>query len=156
MSHKTSATVILNSITPHGPETQLTSIYAVFPKMILGERNRHRGFSLSDRSSRAVPSAKLIEEVRTDPAMPARFRKHQAGMSGGEEMTSRPIHASPTEHQATPDHIIDMATTIQDHVMGRKMSWVNPHEHGNLYGWRQARKTIFGEAVADLPEGYSL
>jgi hypothetical protein len=46
--------------------------------MILGERNRHRAFSLSDRSSRAVPPEKLIAEVRNDPAMPAKFAHYYA------------------------------------------------------------------------------
>jgi hypothetical protein len=33
----------------------------------------------------------------------------------------------------------------------------NPHLSGNLApGWRQARKMLPAEAVADLPEGYVL
>lgn len=50
---------------------------------------------------------------------------------------SKPVHASPTEHQATPD---------------KKWSrdrWSKPREHGNLYGWRQHRKMIPGEAVEE-------
>jgi thymidylate synthase ThyX len=85
VSHRTSAEVVLDSITPYGDETRLTSMYVVFPKMVLGERNRHRGFSLSDRSSRAVPPEKLIQEVRDDPAMPALFRGRTTGMGGGVE-----------------------------------------------------------------------
>jgi thymidylate synthase ThyX len=87
MSHRTSAAVVLDSTTPYGDATRLTSMYVVFPKMILGERNRHRAFSLSDRSSRAVPPEKLIDEVVLDPAMPAKFRRRVKGMGGGEEMT---------------------------------------------------------------------
>src|SRR5215469_16541282 len=86
MSHKTSAQIVCDSITPHGPTTRLTSMYVVFPKMVLAERNRHRGFSLSDRSSRAVPPEKLIAEVKADPAMPAKFRIRVKGMSGGGEL----------------------------------------------------------------------
>jgi thymidylate synthase ThyX len=328
VSHKTSAEVILDSVTPNGDETRLTSIYVVFPKMILGERNRHRGFSLSDRSSRAVPPEKLIAEVMEDPAMPAKFRRRAKGMGGGEEQSgadlvdarevwmrgsrcaadyasflndlglakeivnrpldphirmhslqtatrdvwlnffglrldagadptiqvlaqrcfeayssstprllqpgewhlpfvdddwtrdyydpskseiddyltsydagsfaknvkdsrievakclsaarcahlsyndletgrrmtveralaiydrlvgSRPIHASPCEHQATPDEV--NRKPVQAHW---PESWVNPHLHGNFCGWIQHRKTLPGEAVAPLPEGYAL
>jgi len=318
MSHLTSAQIITDSITPYGPTTRLTSIYVVFPKMILGERNRHRGFSLSDRSSRAVPPEKLIQEVRNDPAMPAKFRRRTKGMGGGEELTgeelskakdtwvisadeacisaedllkhdlakeiinrpldpyirmhslmtatrdvwlnffglrldsgadptiqvlaqkcfeaykqstpqtlhpgqwhlpfinendwailnegkpipecgpgfvinhpalrlsaarcahlsyndletgqrmtidraltiydklvgSQPIHASPLEHQATPDKWYGYKN-IYDHVNGRGF-WENPHQHGNLHGWRQFRKMIPNEAVAPLPDGYEL
>jgi len=41
------------------------------------------------------------------------------------------LHASPFEHQATPD-------TYDG-------EWQNPHLHGNLRGWIQHRKTIPGE-----------
>lgn len=69
--------------------SRLDSIYGVFPKMVLGERNRHRSFSLSDRSSRAVPPEKLIAEIRSGEglAMPAKFRRRTTGMGGGEELT---------------------------------------------------------------------
>lgn len=330
--NKTSAQMILSSVTPYGAElrdlrkepTRLDSIYGVFPKFVMVERNRHRGFSLSDRSSRAVPPEKLIAEIRSGVglAMPAKFRKRTGGMGGGEELVgdeliaaqlrwivraldgadaaeeeikydmekevinrhldpyiyahtlqtgtrdiwlnffglrlanasptielfaqkcfevykattpkvlqpgewhtpfidedpvtlaamahdlpagfkftgwygeaemairlsaarcahlsfndletgqrmtvkkaleicdrlegSRPLHASPFEHQATPDEAKltygpgewDKPTLI-DH-------WKNPKQHGNLYGWRQARKMLSGEAVAELPEGYEL
>ena len=86
MSHRTSAQVIADSAHPSGDRYRLTSMYVVFPKMVLGERNRHRAFSLSDRSSRAVPPEKLIEEVTNDPAMPAKFRLRTKGMGGGEEL----------------------------------------------------------------------
>jgi thymidylate synthase ThyX len=343
VSYRTSAEVVLDSVTSYAEHqhfvgandaapTRLTSMYVVFPKMILGERNRHRGFSLSDRSSRAVPPEKLIAEVREDPAMPVKFRRRAKGMGGGEEMVgdelaeaqerwkaqayraahaaswaaaageaketvnrrldpyirmhslmtatryvwlnffglrldegadptiqvlaqrcfeaykdsvpkllepgewhlpfvdyadrqhvteralneslpipgdvtsvhraegvlevalkvmkrlsaarcahlsyndletgrrmtvdralaiydrlvnSRPLHASPCEHQATPDvwsdtYILDSGGDID---LGH---WEYPEQHGNLYGWRQARKMLPGEAVAPLPEGYEL
>lgn len=46
-----------------------------------------------------------------------------------------PVHASPTEHQATPD---------RKWTRGR---WGKPEMHGNFRGWIQHRKTIPGEAV---------
>ena len=49
-------------------------------------------------------------------------------------VSSVPLHASPCEHQATPD--LRMAG------YGR---WENPSLHGNLLGWRQYRKTLPGE-----------
>ena len=353
MSHRTAATVVLDSITSYGDATRLTSMYVVFPKMVLGERNRHRAFSLSDRSSRAVPPEKLIEEVRIDPAVPAKFRGRVKGMGGGEDftdeiysipwrtvysgpladyerwgdepntvyttplnaaqrlwarnarsaaadaeamakiglakeianrpldpfirmhslmtattagwmnffglrldaaadptiqvlaqrcwdayrsstpkllqlgewhlpfvdaddddalaeehhrqfanpshprndsmtdlrkylsaarcahlsyddletgkrmtidralriydklVTSRPIHASPTEHQATPDEAVDSSYDMYP-AKPDAIYWRNRNQHGNFFGWRQARKMISGEEVADLPEGYTL
>jgi thymidylate synthase ThyX len=49
-------------------------------------------------------------------------------------LVDQPIHASPAEHQATPDRRNDST--------GR---WVHPDKHGNLHGWIQYRKTLAGE-----------
>ena len=45
---------------------------------------------------------------------------------------STPLHASPTEHQATPDEF-------------KLGSWEFPEQHGNLRGWRQYRKMLPNE-----------
>jgi hypothetical protein len=47
---------------------------------------------------------------------------------------SIPLHASPAEHQGTPDTM----------VSGR---WYSPELHGNLKGWVQHRKMLSGEAA---------
>ncbi|MGD9868945.1 MAG: hypothetical protein AB7U38_13175 [Hyphomicrobiales bacterium] len=47
---------------------------------------------------------------------------------------SRPVHASPAEHQATPDS-------------GEPAAWHAPRMHGNLRGWCQYRKSIVDEWV---------
>lgn len=49
-------------------------------------------------------------------------------------VVSKPLHASPAEHQAMPD------------VYG-KDGWENPHLHGNLPGWMQYRKFLPDEFV---------
>jgi hypothetical protein len=54
-------------------------------------------------------------------------------------VVSSPVHASPAEHQATPDTF--------SHTLGG--GWDHPGEHGNLYGWRQYRKMIPGEAIME-------
>lgn len=47
---------------------------------------------------------------------------------------ARPLHASPFEHQATPD---------SETVVGNGVHiWRNPELHGNFSGWIQYRKTI--------------
>lgn len=45
-------------------------------------------------------------------------------------VVARPIHASPAEHQATPDNLLD--------VMGKSV-WQNPADWRNFKGWRQYR-----------------
>lgn len=59
---------------------------------------------------------------------------------------SSPLHASPAEHQATPDtYHGDLADIDFESDVG----WDHPKEHGNLTAWRQYRKTIPKEHVAD-------
>lgn len=60
---------------------------------------------------------------------------------------SKPIHASPAEHQATPDWLYPQA--------GGLGKWAMPLQHGNFIGWRQYRKTLEGESRAPLPDGYT-
>jgi len=55
---------------------------------------------------------------------------------------AQPLHASPAEHQATPDY----------RPIGE--SWSAWHQHGNFDGWRQYRKMLPGEAIAPLPEEF--
>jgi hypothetical protein len=49
------------------------------------------------------------------------------------------IHASPLEHQATPDSV--------SWAQNGRLIWNHPNLHGNLKQWVQFRKMIVGEAV---------
>lgn len=53
-------------------------------------------------------------------------------------MISQPMHASPAEHQATPDRIVRYGAVSA-------IGWENPQFHGNLVGWQQHRKFFLGE-----------
>lgn len=57
-------------------------------------------------------------------------------------------HMSPFEHQCTPDGVFldDFGPPV----------FKQPHLHGNLTGFIQYRKMIADEAVAKMPEGYTL
>jgi thymidylate synthase ThyX len=56
-------------------------------------------------------------------------------------MVSRPVHASPAEHIATPD------SWINEGKYDSGGYWKNKHEHGNFTGWRQFRKQIANNTV---------
>jgi thymidylate synthase ThyX len=62
---------------------------------------------------------------------------------------SEPLHASPAEHQATPD--IYEKGTEGPRASWHPDHWANPTWHGNFRGWIQFRKTLRGESVLDLP-----
>lgn len=58
-------------------------------------------------------------------------------------VTADRVHASPTEHQATPDAFVpEHEGSYGEWRVGR---WTRPHLHGNLPGWVQARKLIPNE-----------
>lgn len=59
-------------------------------------------------------------------------------------VVSSPVHASPAEHQATPD--------VCRWGMGDRYNekvWDYAGQHGNLYGWRQYRKMLPNENVRE-------
>lgn len=64
----------------------------------------------------------------------------------------QPLHASPAEHQATPDEPVDRYLAGDDEANVLRIEWAHPEQHGNLVGYRQYRKMLPGEAVAPLPE----
>lgn len=58
-----------------------------------------------------------------------------------------PVHASPLEHQATPDNYYGW--TINTDTDRAEYRWDFAHQHGPFVGWRQFRKMIENEAVMD-------
>lgn len=67
----------------------------------------------------------------------------------------QPLHASPAEHQATPDEVLGLGGQMMvrgSHFDG--VPWANWNQHGNFIGWVQHRKTFQGEAQAELPEEF--
>lgn len=70
-------------------------------------------------------------------------------------ITSKPIHASPAEHQATTDTRWRIPVWNYGVLAEEKGAWMNKEQAGNLGpGWRQYRKMLPGEAIADIPEAY--
>ena len=78
------AKIIEDSISEAGK--RITTLQVKFHRFILPEFNTHRVFSRNFSSSRAIPTAKLLEQVRTDPAMPVHWGKNQTGMQAEVEL----------------------------------------------------------------------
>lgn len=81
------ARVIAHSVSAAGGPPLIT-MQVTMHRYVLAEFNTHRVMSRSFRSSRAVPVAKLIEEVRTAPAEPVVWLKNKPGMQATEPMTA--------------------------------------------------------------------
>lgn len=73
--------MIADSVSSDG--VRLTTIEATIHRFVLAELNTHRLFSRNSASSRAVPVAKQIARVMSDPAIPVEFGAKRAGMQAG-------------------------------------------------------------------------
>jgi len=78
------AAVLADSISPDG--VRLTTLETTFPRFILAELNTHRMLSRNSASSRAIPTEKIIERVRSNPFVPLTFNKRVKGMGVGEAL----------------------------------------------------------------------
>ena len=79
------AKVIEDSTSEDG--VRLTTLQLKYPRLVHSEFMTHRVFSRNASSSRAIPVAKMIEMVRTDPAMPVHWGSNKPGMQAGEELS---------------------------------------------------------------------
>lgn len=81
------AKVIADSITESGD--RITTLQVKFHRFILAEFNTHRVFSRNFSSSRAIPTKKLLEQVRNNPAMPVHWGMNQPGMQAETDLQGR-------------------------------------------------------------------
>jgi thymidylate synthase ThyX len=65
---------------------RLTTMQLQYPRLIHAEFMTHRVFSRNASSSRAIPVAKVIEQVRKQPAMPVHWGVNQPGMQAKAEL----------------------------------------------------------------------
>jgi len=70
--------IIADSVGPNG--ARITTYQLRFPRFILAQFNTHRAISKNARSSRAVPTHRLLEEIENDPVIPIEWGKNSAGM----------------------------------------------------------------------------
>lgn len=82
-----SAVMIEDSISIVQPRiVRLATLQLRYPRFIHSEFMTHRVFSRNASSSRAIPVAKMLEQVRNDPAMPIHWGKNQPGMQANEQL----------------------------------------------------------------------
>ena len=73
---------ILKSTGPN--HRNIVTLEACYPRFIHGEVMTHRVLSRNAMSSRAIPVAKMLEQVRVDPVVPINWGKNQKGMQADE------------------------------------------------------------------------
>jgi thymidylate synthase ThyX len=73
--------VVLDSIAPNGK--RLTTLEVTMPRFLLAQFNTHRSMSRNAASSRAIPTAKMLERVEQYPFVPYEWGTNQRGMQAG-------------------------------------------------------------------------
>jgi hypothetical protein len=104
------AKVIEDSISPTGK--RITTIQVKFHRFILPEFNTHRVFSRNFSSSRAIPTAKLIEQVRTDPATPVHWGKNQRGMQANQQLDPADLYTAHRMWRAAANSAANYADSL--------------------------------------------
>lgn len=80
-----SAKIVLDSISPAG--VRITTWELDYWRMIHSELMTHKMISKCSASSRAIPSKKMIERIRADPARSISWGKNQKGMQANEDVS---------------------------------------------------------------------
>lgn len=70
-------------------DSRITTFELEYPRFIHSELMTHRQFSRNAASSRAIPIDKVIELLKSSPAMPNHWGKNQAGMQANEEIKKK-------------------------------------------------------------------
>lgn len=67
-------------------DDRITTWELTYPRFVHAELMTHRMFSRNAASSRAIPTAKLMERIERSPVMPKWWGKNQSGMQAREEL----------------------------------------------------------------------
>lgn len=84
--HGISVKIIAHSISPSGQ--MIVTWELEYQRFIHAELMTHRLFSRNAASSRAIPVAAIIEQVRNNPAMPIHWGQNQSGMQAKKELST--------------------------------------------------------------------
>ena len=91
---------------------RLTTFGIEFPREILAEVNTHTILSKNASSSRAIPVAKMIENIEKDPYIPE-FAKNQKGMQAGNALENAELDCALAiwnrAKEAAIEHAADMS-----------------------------------------------
>lgn len=79
------AKIIKDSINIEG--NRVTTFELEYPRFIHAEFMTHRQLSKNSSSSRAIPSNKMIDLIKNNPAMPIYWGKNKSGMQAKEEVS---------------------------------------------------------------------
>ena len=105
------AKVIEDSTCNHGK--RITTLELQYQRFIHGEFLTHRVFSRNSMSSRAIPVEKMIEQVRSNPAMPVYWGANRPGMQAKQELDVFALHAAKAAWEKAAREAADTAEHME-------------------------------------------
>ena len=112
--------IIARSVSEQG--MPLVTTQFKYPRFIHAEFMTHREFSRNASSSRAIPVAKMIEQVRNDPAMPIHWGANQPGMQAASELTPDDIQIMKNHWLLAADQAADQAEFMASHGLHKQVA----------------------------------
>lgn len=85
MKNQTNAVIVADSIDNF--KNRVTSFVLNVPQIIVKELLRHRMFSFSSSSMRAIPFKKVLKNIKEDMFIPLAYQSHHKGMQGIKYLT---------------------------------------------------------------------
>ena len=107
---KISATIVADSKNKFG--NRLTTFVLTFPRYILAEFNTHRMLSRNSASSRAIPFAKMLASVQSNPFIPIAWMKDHKGMQGTDYFTEEEAVPILEDWLAARDSAVERAVSL--------------------------------------------
>lgn len=103
-----SAKIVADSI----HHTRLTTMEITYPRFVHAEFLTHRQFSRNSASSRAIPIAKMIARVKSDPVWPTYWGVNEKGMQANTLMSEAEIERAKEQWQRAIDQACANASTL--------------------------------------------
>lgn len=119
-------TIITAKMIEHSCSTStgiaLATMQLTYPRFIHAEFMTHRVFSRNASSSRAIPVAKMIEQVRTNPAMPIHWGKNQPGMQASAEFEGQELETMMRAWQQAAREAAATAEFMEKHGLHKQVA----------------------------------
>lgn len=115
-----SVKILADSVAPNG--SRLTTFEVEHWRAIHAEVLRHRSFSFSAASSRAIPGGRMADYVRENPAGPLAWTTTRKGMQGGEPLPPGMAQQAQWEWDAAREKAIAAAESLESMGVHKSIS----------------------------------
>lgn len=119
-----SAKNVLTTVNPFG--VYLSTLEVTMPKFLVAEFNTHRQLSRNSGSSRAIPFVRLLEQVMTNPYIPAKIGRYNTGMQPAEYLEGIDLSEARGEwvaaaRQAAESALCVAYTDLQEYTIAQEL-----------------------------------